>query len=138
VGILYGIRPVHVFDNTAFPSEIRSSRVDPPLDIKFSMTCWDGVVSAWVHGIAGGTRRPTWLGMNARYCYQSMVAHLSPMLVVVSLFAEFDERRVGESPSLQSANGHAQIPYFFIKNVQRLTDSKLFYEHWRWFKSIKV
>ena len=31
VGILYGIRLVRVFDNTAFPSELRGSRVDPPL-----------------------------------------------------------------------------------------------------------
>jgi hypothetical protein len=35
-----------------------------------------------VDAIAEGTRRPTWLGMNARYCYRSMaVNHPGPILV---------------------------------------------------------
>jgi len=37
---------------------------------------------SWVGAIAEGARRPTWLGMSARYCYRSMVVnHLGPILV---------------------------------------------------------
>ena len=41
------------------------------------------------------------------------MVHLGPMVVVVSLFAKLNERRAGMSPSLQSASGGTQIPYFF-------------------------